>query len=186
MKNCEQARGLSVYQHGLDVANRYRDLHTILWMPHLKGNYAWDIPEATLLQLREIVKHSLLPRDARTYHIFHDCGKPSCIEIDENGRRHFPDHAKKSTEIYSQLFPEDTRTAELISKDMLCHTLKGDEAEEFAKDPLAPTLVITAWSELHANAEALFGGFTSDSFKIKRKCLMKVTAKIYKVLCESK
>lgn len=183
MKSCEQAHGLSIYQHGLDVANRYRDLSSFLQLA-VKGNYEWSIPEASIIQLHLIAKHALDPKEARTYHVFHDCGKPSCIEIDENGRRHFPDHAKKSTEIYCQLFPEDTRIAKLISKDMLCHTLKGDEAEEFAKDLLAPTLILTAWSELHANAEALFGGFNTDSFKIKRKALTKITAKIYKALSD--
>jgi hypothetical protein len=178
MKACEQARGLSIYQHGLDVANRYRDLHTILQLYAVKGHYEWSIPDQAYSQLRDISKHALSPKEARTYHIFHDCGKPSCLEIDEAGRRHFPDHAKHSTEIYRQVFPDDTQTADLISKDMLCHTLKGTEADEFAKDPQAPTLILTVWSELHANAEALFGGFNTDSFKIKRKALQKVTNKI--------
>jgi hypothetical protein len=183
MKACEQARGLSIYQHGLDVANRYRDLHTILQLYAVPGHYEWSIPDATFVQLRDIAKHALSPKEARTYHVFHDCGKPTCLTIDEQGRRHFPDHAKRSTEIYRQLFPEDHQTARLIEKDMLCHILKGEEAEAFASDPDAPTLIITAWAELHANAEALFGGFDTDSFKIKSKQLRKITAKIHKVLC---
>jgi hypothetical protein len=40
------------------------------------------------------------------------------------------------------------------------------------KLPYAKHLYATAWSELFANAE-LFGGFESDSFKIKRKKLIK-------------
>lgn len=177
MKSCEQAPGLSIYQHGLDVANRYRDLYNILRLD-AKGQYKWAIPEQSFAQLREISALALTPNKARTYQIFHDCGKPSCIEIDEAGRRHFPDHAKRSTEIYQQIFPDDVETASLIAKDMLCHTLRGDEAEAFASDPQAPTLIITAWGELHANAEALFGGFETDSFKIKRKALQKMTNKI--------
>lgn len=185
MKACEQAKGLSIYQHGLDVANRYRDLYSCLQMYAVKGHYEWAIPDQTFIQLRQIAKHALSPKDARTYHIFHDCGKPACLEIDADGRRHFPDHAKRSTEIYQQLFPEDQQTADLIAKDMLCHTLRGTDADAFASDPQAQTLIITAWSELHANAEALFGGFETDSFKIKRKSLLKITAKIHKVLCQS-
>ena len=141
MKNCEQARGLSIYQHGIDVANRYRDLYTILQMYAVEGHYKWDIPDTSYLQLCDIAKYALSPQVARTYHIFHDCGKPVCLEIDSDGRRHFPDHAKHSTEIYRQVFPDDTQTADLISKDMLCHTLKGTDADEFAKDPQAPTLI---------------------------------------------
>ena len=184
MKSCEQAKGLSIYQHGLDVANRYRDFHTNLQMYGVEGHYKWDIPDASYLQLRVIAKHALSPKIARIYHIFHDCGKPSCLTIDSDGRRHFPDHAKHSTEIYKQLFPEDTQTIDLISKDMLCHTLKSTDAADFAKDPQASTLILTAWSELHANAEALFGGFNTDSFKIKRKGLIKMTALIYKDLSD--
>lgn len=185
MKACEQAKGLSIYQHGLDVANRYRDLHTILHMYAVKGCYNWDIAEQTFLQLRELVKLALHPKDTRPYHVFHDCGKPRCLLIDELGRRHFPDHAKHSAEIFQQLFPDDKRSRDLILKDMLCHTLRGDEAESFSKDPDAPTLIITAWAELHANAEALFGGFDTDSFKIKKKQLSKITAKIYKAQHQS-
>lgn len=180
MKACEQARGLSIYQHGLDVANRYRDLHAILQLYAVKGHYEWSIPDQAYSQLQDISKHALSPKGARTYHIFHDCGKPRCLTIDETGRRHFPDHAKHSTEVYRQLFPEDHQTARLIEKDMLCHTLKGDDAEAFASDPYAPTLILTAWAELHANAEALFGGYETDSFKIKRKQLVKMTFKINK------
>lgn len=76
-----------------------------------------------------------------------------------------------------------TITLDSVQSRGLCHTLRGEEADAFASDPDAPTLIITAWAELHANAEALFGGFDTDSFKIKAKQLRKITAKIHKVLC---
>jgi hypothetical protein len=177
MKTCEQAENWTIYQHGMDVANRYRDLHDILTTNNI-GHYKWAIPD--MIQLRALAKKALSPKDARTYQVFHDCGKPFCRTVDENGRQHFPDHARISTEIYSQLFPEDIVTAELISLDMACHTLKGDEAKAFASHELAPTLCLTAWAELHSNAEKLFGGFDSDSFKIKRSRLSKLTTLIYK------
>lgn len=176
MKCCEQASGLSIYQHGLDVANRYRDLYF-----HLQGesaHYRWAIKPEILESLKKIAIHADHPKQARVYHIFHDCGKPFCLSIDSEGRRHFPDHAKKSAEIYRELFPDDHRTAELIEMDMLCHTAKGEEIEALALSPLAPTLIITAWAELHANAEALFGGFETTSFKIKAKQLCKITKRI--------
>lgn len=182
MKACEQAKGLSVYQHGIDVANRYRDIYQALH--GAPSMYKWAIPDDSFELLSEIAKQALTPKEARTYQVLHDCGKPFCLEIDELGRRHFPDHARISAELYGRLFPDDPQTLGLISKDMLCHTLRGEAADEFARDPQAPTLIITAWAELHANAEALFGGFTSDSFKIKRKALEKITRKIHKVLQE--
>lgn len=186
MKSCQQAQGLSIYQHGIDVANRYRDLYELLTQD--KSQLSWNISDDSLAQLREICKQALSPKDARAYHIFHDCGKPYCRTVDESGRQHFPDHARHSAEIYRQIFhpasweSADERSAQLIELDMACHTLKGEEAEEFAKHELAPTLILTAWGELHANAEKLFGGFETDSFKIKRKQLSKITTKIYKVL----
>jgi hypothetical protein len=33
----------------------------------------------------------------------HDCGKPYCITIDEDGRRHFPDHANVSRDTFSKI-----------------------------------------------------------------------------------
>jgi len=176
MKNCEQAPGFSIYQHGLDVANRYRDLYR-----HLLGEkpvYEWTIPKTSLEQLRSLLPHALDPREARTYHVLHDCGKPFCITIDEQGRRHFPGHADRSYEIFKQLYPDDARSAELIRLDMACHTARGDELANLAKNELAPTLCLTAWAELYSNAEQLFGGFESTSFKIKHKTLCKAVKKI--------
>lgn len=183
MKDCEQASGLSIYQHGLDVANRYRDLYSML--SNGPSAYNWNIPDKTFLQLKDIQKKALDPKEARVYHVFHDCGKPKCKTIDENGKQHFPDHAKESARIFKEIFPEDEQSYNLILHDMDCHTLKGEEALEFSKNPLAPTLILTAWAELHSNAEKLFGGFDSVSFKIKSKQLIKMTKLIYifKSLC---
>lgn len=65
-------------------------------------------------------------------------------------------------------------TARLIAKDMLCHTTKAADAGALLQDQDFPTLMLTAWAELHANASLLFGGYESDSFKIKRKALSKL------------
>jgi hypothetical protein len=60
----------------------------------------------------------------------HDCGKPYCITIDEDGRRHFPD-ANVSRDTFSKI--SNNIVADLISKDMVFHTIKSDEVEEFFK-----------------------------------------------------
>ena len=174
MKACEQAPGLSVYDHGLAVANRYRDLYVILGSCAAPSSYEWHIPDDAFSQLRELHKLALTPQQARIYHVFHDCGKPSTLTIDEQGRRHFPGHAEASARLFAEAAPEDELTARLISKDMLCHVTKAADSDFLLQDPDFPTLMLTAWAELHANASALFGGFESDSFKIKRKQLMKL------------
>lgn len=60
----------------------------------------------------------------------------------------------------------------MIKHDMGFHILKGQELIDHCRLPYANDLYATAWAELFANAET-FGGFDSDSFKIKRKKLIK-------------
>src|SRR3546814_7069686 len=66
----------------------------------------------------------------------------------------------------------DPEIGDLIGMDMDVHLLKGDDVESFSKRPQARALLITALSEVHANA-SMFGGIESTSFKIKWKHLDK-------------
>ena len=50
--------------------------------------------------------------------------------------------------------------------DMIIHTMKAADIDEFIKKPEAITLLIVGLAEIHSNAE-LFGGYDSQSFKIK-------------------
>lgn len=106
------------------------------------------------------------------YHIFHDCGKPYCLTIDEDGKQHFPDHARISAAIW-RVIGGDELCADLIAHDMDFHIMKPAQAAEYERLDLAPALLLTALSELHANAE-MFGGIESTSFKIKFKNLNKL------------
>lgn len=99
----------------------------------------------------------------------HDCGKPLCLTIDDEGKRHFPNHAKISYDVFKSLF-EDEIAADLILHDMDIHLLKADGIEEFSKNPNCLTHLIIGLAELHSNAN-MFGGIDSTSFKIKYKCL---------------
>lgn len=172
MTYCEQAPGYSIYRHGCDVARRYESLHKLLMTG--EATMAWSIPEKVLEALRPLAERALTPEAAHDYHVYHDCGKPYCLQIDEQGRRHFPGHAQVSSSTWASLYPEDHITIELMRLDMWCHTAKGEDRDHIAKHPLGPTLLLTAYAELHANAEVLFGGFDTDSFKIKRKALDKI------------
>lgn len=168
MKDCEQTQGQSVLQHGQSVKNYLFDL-----LNHLRNQeplkYQWILPE-WLLQNKDLILNSL-PDDStlELYTTYHDCGKPFCITIDEEGRRHFPNHAEVSYQIFTQVF-NNRIAAELIRHDMDIHLLKSDGVEKFCQNPYALTLLLTGLAEIHSNA-SMFGGINSTSFKIKHKCI---------------
>jgi len=163
MQNCLQTQGQSIYQHGLSVKEHYFDL---LFM--LKENTAlpgWRLPE-WFFQYREQILNILLPEDiVKEYLIFHDCGKPYCLLIDEEGGRHFPNHADKSYDIWLKV-GGNIQAAKLMKMDMLIHKMKAVDIDQFIKNPEAITLLLSGLAETHSNAK-MFGGIESESFKIK-------------------
>lgn len=164
MKACQQNQHQTIHQHGLAVASKYQDLiagrHTGWklpdWFHQFKDRLLADQPDAELMAL---------------YHEFHDCGKPFCRQVDEDGKQHFPNHAQISASIW-RVKCGDGLIAALIQHDMDLHLLKPSTIETFTRYDLAPALLLTALSELHANAE-MFGGIDSTSFCIKWKTLAK-------------
>ena len=179
MKNCDQTKGQSVLQHGISVKNYTFDL-----INHLKYGtplkYEWKLPD-WLYENKDLILSNLpSDRTLKYYTILHDCGKPYCLEIDEDGKRHFPDHANVSYEVFSQIF-DDKIAADLIKHDMDIHLLKSDGVEEFCKNPYHLTLLLVGLSELHSNSN-MFGGLDSTSFKIKWKCINKRGKQIFKIL----
>lgn len=105
------------------------------------------------------------------YQIYHDCGKPYCLQIDEEGRRHFPNHATISYLTWLR-HSDNKQIVNLIWMDMDMHLLKSDNVEPFARRAEAATLLLTSLAEIHANA-SMFGGIESTSFKIKYKHIAK-------------
>jgi hypothetical protein len=164
MRNCEQMVGLSVLDHGLMVADYFNDLKMhVLHGAELR--HQWRLPE--WISDPRLWSRLPSPEILGNYHTFHDCGKPFCLVVDEDGRRHFPDHAAVSRQTWLSL-EECPEVAELIGMDMDVHLLKDEGVAEFAKRPQAAALLLTALSEVHANA-SMFGGIDSTSFKIKWK-----------------
>ena len=168
MRNYEQTKGQSVLQHGESVKDYLFDL-----INHLKSEtplkYDWRLPD-WIFENKDLILSSL-PDDKtlELYTIYHDCGKPFCLTIDGEGRKHFPNHAQTSHDIFKRVF-DNRVAADLILHDMDIHTLKADGVKEFAQNPYALTLLLTGLAEIHSNCQ-MFGGPESTSFKIKWKCI---------------
>lgn len=173
MRKCEQMQGMSVLEHGISVAKYYRDL-----LSHLQTGsslkYEWKLPEWVYDPL---ILESLLPtNDVLTYLVYHDCGKPLCIHFDDDGRRHFPDHANVSYELWQGMFG-DSDVAWLIKHDMEIHLARASDSERIADRKYWATQLLAGLAEVHSNA-SMFGGIESTSFKIKHKNLSKMGKRI--------
>jgi len=163
MKDCPQTSTQSVYEHGISVRDHMFQLIDYLKTGSISDG--WRLPE-WLTQYRTQILESLCPLDIiEEYTIYHDCGKPYCIVIDDAGRRHFPNHAEVSAKTWQEA-GGSIQAQKLMSMDMIVHTMKAADIDEFIKHPEAPTLLLTALAEVHSNAR-MFGGTNSDSFKIK-------------------
>jgi hypothetical protein len=165
MSACEQSSGQTILQHGESVAQKYKDLLA----GHTTG---WKLPDWFVKHGVELFKLAPTAEVMEQYHVYHDCGKPYCRSIDADGRQHFPNHAQVSASVW-RVHGGSEEIAQLIQHDMDMHLMKPSEAAAYERLDLAPALLLTALSEIHANAE-MFGGIESTSFKIKWKCLSKI------------
>lgn len=192
MSNCQQTEGQSVLQHGLSVLDFY---NKILEGPNSK-NWGDEIvlPEI-IIDNFDLIK-SYQHKDASVYIIFHDCGKPYCIEVDENGKKHFPNHAEISYLVFRNIYPcEDgvfNVMSNFIKEDMLLHSGTAEEIAskewfKFSNDEdkiFGLTLLLVSFAEVLSNAK-MFGGIKSQSFCIKYKKLCQRSKQIIKKLNES-
>jgi hypothetical protein len=163
MRLCPQTDTQSVYQHGMSVKE-----HTFALIEMLKTGEVqpgWILPD-WFLQYRSQILAKLMPLDIiEEYTIHHDCGKPYCLTYDEQGKKHFPNHAEKSYQTWISVGGSES-AAKLMRMDMMIHTIKANDLDEFIKYPEAITLLISGLAEIHSNAK-MFGGIDSTSFKIK-------------------
>jgi hypothetical protein len=163
MKGTLQTESQSVYQHGVSVKEHIFELISFLKTGQISEG--WRLP-TWMYDYRAQLLSSLLSEDIiEEYTIFHDCGKPYCLTIDEKGKRHFPDHAEVSYRIWQTVSSNQT-VANLIRMDMKIHTMKAADIDEFIQHPEATTLLLAGLAEIHSNAK-MFGGIESESFKIK-------------------
>lgn len=182
MLSCYQFEDMNVLQHGQSIHEWFCDLydHAVHGKP-LK--LEWRLP-GWLADAQPLIKEHLLDLDIlRLYQIYHDCGKPLCRTVDENGRQHFPNHAPISRERWlecSDGSPEALQIAELIGMDMDIHLLKSEGLDEFANRKEALSLLLTGLCEIHSNARMFGGpiGMESTGFKIKWKHIDKMGKRI--------
>jgi hypothetical protein len=166
MQNCNQTTGMTIWDHGNSIHDYFMDVYDHLLDQKLL-KYQWKIPSWAYHP--EFIK-DLRGFDLETikqYCLFHDCGKPFCRTLDENGKQHFPNHAQTSYEKWIEA-GGDEATGQYILMDMDIHLLKGDGIQAFAARPQAFILLLTGLAEIHSNA-TMFGGIDSTSFKIKWK-----------------
>lgn len=171
-------------EHGQAVCSKFQELLSHLQTRVLLSS-EWRLPtwldeSAGALLLANLPNLAVVEQ----YQLYHDCGKPQCRTVDEDGRQHFPDHAAVSKRVWLE-HGGDVETAELIGRDMDVHLLKAEGVVEFANRPQAATLLLTALAEVHANAP-MFGGTESTSFKIKLKHIERRGKQIIQHLREEK
>lgn len=73
----------------------------------------------------------------------------------------------------------------LILHDMDIHRVRADSINSFSLLKDAPTLLLAGVAEINSNAN-MFGGYESESFKIKMKRLEKYGDKICRRLFDGK
>jgi hypothetical protein len=169
MRSCYQFRDQSVLDHGHSVHWWFLDIYSYV-QTGTTLSAQWRVPSWLNDSTRSLLASRLLPLEVlKAYQVYHDCGKPLSRVVDEEGRQHFPEHARASYNRWLEA-GGDPQVAELILRDMDAHQLKAEGVPGFASTPYATTLLLTALAELHSNAQ-MFGGIESDSFKMKFKNL---------------
>lgn len=163
MCSTEQMRGVSILHHGVLVWN---ELESIINKTNTSLPSWFDVDK-----LMDCVKiHEL-----RKYTILHDCGKPYCLTVDIEGRKHFPNHATISVDMFRRYF-DDCKVAKYIGLDMFMHTCSREDIDNLTIDHnnrwLYAGLLLVSFAEIYANCK-MFGGPSSTSFKIKYKHLDK-------------
>ena len=178
MRECFQFESMSILDHGVSVRDWYQDLKRVVL--GLEPSRSWKLPSWILSPLIRRFIETADDEVMELYQIYHDCGKPLCRTVDQEGRQHFPDHAIVSSRRWmecSDRSPGAFQVGNLMLMDMDVHTLKACDVEEFARRPQALALLLTGLCELHSNAQ-MFGGIDSTGFKIKFKNIERFGARI--------
>lgn len=179
MQATEQTKGQSVLEHGQSVWEYYQDLrdHVLHGKP-LK--FEWRLPDWVFT--KGLWDKVYSDNQVEEYLVYHDNGKVLCREVDDEGRVHFPNHAKVSADNWLRL-TGNHEVAELMRLDMDIHLMKAEGLVEFASRKGAATLLLAGLCEVHSNAR-MFGGIESSSFKAKWKQIDRRGKQLVKMLTE--
>lgn len=179
MEDCHQTSGQNMLQHGESVRDRLFDLIDVT--RGKQGKFQWILPEWWNTEAPKLLPFLEDDYTLEQYTTWHDCGKPQCLTIDEEGKRHYPNHASISANLFRKLYPGRNRVASLIEHDMDFHLLKVDGVKRFCSNAQAATLMFAALAEIHSNME-MFGGPETINFKIKWKAFRRFGQSACKVL----
>lgn len=170
MSETFQMEGLTILEHGNQVWYFYQKLIN----NDIEG---MKIPK-WFNEYQEKILENLFPlEDIELYTIYHDIGKTRCGFVDESGRKHFPNHAYISSQMWIE-FGGNYQIANLMELDMIFHTETAEQIINRNLDTnIICTLLLAALAELHANAN-MFGGIKSESFCIKYKKLEQRAKKV--------
>lgn len=166
MHQCEQTKGQSIFQHGQQVQSY--SLAIIHYLRTGKKRFHLILPSWIDTYRTQILSALQSNKTISTYTLFHDCGKPFCRTQDQDGKIHFTDHAKVSSDTWKNTMPDQYDVADLMYHDMDIHLAKASDIDELCKNKNIVTHLIVGLAEVLANAQ-LFGGYDSTSFKIKFK-----------------
>ena len=169
MKTCHQTPTQTVLEHGESVQDNLSRISA-----HLDGDdgTGLKLPDWCYQYRKELLENCYGADVTGPYTVYHDCGKPYCRVVDDQGRQHFPDHAAVSKRVWLEAGGERL-VGDLIGYDMCLHTMLAEEIPTYLLvwgQRITCTLLLVALSEIHSNA-ALFGGIESISFKTKFKQL---------------
>lgn len=169
MQNCWQSPQETVWQHCQNVSRIYLDL--------MQNPDKYSLPSVIRNNFQKIQANQAPSQIVRDYLEWHDCGKPYCATTIE-GRTSFPNHAAISKDLFLRA-GGNPESAKLIGLDMLFHTTKPAEMKNLTLDtPTLFTLMMSGWAALFSNAQ-MFGGFESESYKIKAS---QMTSRCKKIL----
>lgn len=126
MQNCPQTETQSVYQHGQSVRDYFLQLLTFLRTNEIGND--WKLPDWITTYQQELLI-ALLPIDIiETYILFHDVGKIDCLIYDQEGKRHFPDHSRRSSEKWLEIGGEE-QVAKLIGLNSTSFKIKWKQID---------------------------------------------------------
>lgn len=188
MRSCNQTDNQSIMEHGLSVHKQAFKIIEALYFPRILKDLHPFLPPQLLKSknFRKHIKDNLYPLETIwDYTIFHDCGKPSCIQVDENGQRHFPEHNLISAQTWEEV-TGDLVVSSLMHEDMTLHRMKAAEWADYIQD-IHPaeicTLLVVAYASIAANAiDHDPQGIHGERYKIARKKLDRFTKRYYQSL----